>query len=116
MALHEDQIAMCRRYGAIFEETRHELMVGVSRNIETDVFPLHGLRHLAEGQSCGWFLWRGDFSEADDFFQVVHASHLEKMCPDVLPYLGLAPGWRFQLAPDYADVWYDVKLLGVITP
>ena len=28
-----------------------------------------------------------------------------------LPYLGLAPGWRFLIAPGYEDVWYDEKLL-----
>ncbi len=30
---------------------------------------------------------------------------------DVLPYLGLPPGWRFLVAPGYVDVWEDPALL-----
>jgi hypothetical protein len=26
-------------------------------------------------------------------------------------YLGLAPGWRFLIAPGYEDVWFDEILL-----
>jgi hypothetical protein len=26
-------------------------------------------------------------------------------------YLGLALGWRFLIAPEYEDVWYDTNLL-----
>ena len=25
-------------------------------------------------------------------------------------YLGLAPGWRFLIAGDYEDVWFDERL------
>ena len=30
---------------------------------------------------------------------------------EVLPYLGLAPGWRFLLAPGHVDVWFDPATL-----
>ena len=36
---------------------------------------------------------------------------LSNGAPVILPYLGLAPGWRFLLAGDYADVWEDIALL-----
>jgi len=31
--------------------------------------------------------------------------------PQVLDYLALPPGWRFLIAPDYKDVWFDENLL-----
>jgi len=111
MGLRDDQFAICQRYGAIFEAARDDAIVGVSQNLESGVFPLHGLRHLPQGQSCGWFLWRGEWSNADDFFEPVHVLHLADICPAVLTYLGLAPGWRFLLAPNHVEVWYDVNLL-----
>jgi hypothetical protein len=111
MTLCDDQIAMCNRHGALFEATADDAIVGASRSLSSGAMPLHGIRHLAEGGICGWYLWAGDYSEADDFFEPVHVSHLAGICPDVLPYLGLAPGWRFLLAPNSVDVWYDVKLL-----
>ena len=111
MVLRDDQLAICQRYGAIFEAADNDTVVGLSRNVRPSAFPLHGLRHLPTGQTCGWYIWAGDYSDADDFFEPVHVAHLTELCPHVLPYLGLAPGWRFLLAPDYADVWYDVALL-----
>lgn len=51
--------------------------------------------------------------EADEFFNVLCASHLHERCPEILKYLGLAPGWRFLVAPGYEDVWYDANLLNV---
>lgn len=34
-------------------------------------------------------------------------------CPEVLPYLGLPPGWRFRIAPGHSDVWDDPELLTI---
>jgi hypothetical protein len=31
--------------------------------------------------------------------------------PQVAGFLGLPPGYRFLLAGDHVDVWYDEKLL-----
>ena len=50
---------------------------------------------------------------ADDAFAPVHVAHLPEHCPELAPYLGLAPGWRVLVAPGYVDVWYDRALLDV---
>ena len=61
---------------------------------------------------CGWYLWAGEeLSQADDFFQSVHVLHLVNTNSEVMRFLGLAPGWRFLLAGDYEDVWFDETLL-----
>ena len=73
--------------------------------------PIHGLRHAPENGTCGWYLWTGEYSDADKFFAPMHASHLTALFPDVLPYLGLAPGWRFLLARGHEDIWFDAALL-----
>ena len=52
-------------------------------------------------------------SQDADFFQALHVSHLKDKCPEILKYLGLAPGWRVLVASEYEDVWYDEKLLDV---
>ena len=51
-------------------------------------------------------------SRDDDFFEPVHVHHLEAVCPMVLPYLGLPPGWRFLIdGRGYEDVWPDPGVL-----
>nr|WP_220032582.1 hypothetical protein [Komagataeibacter xylinus] len=45
-------------------------------------------------------------SQAEDFFVPLHTRHIPHWCKIVIPYLGLAPGWRFIVTPDYEDVWH----------
>jgi|SRR6188768_3406606 len=70
--------------------------------------PLNGLRHVPASGTCGWYIWGGgEPSQQPDFFEPVHVAHLAELCPDVLPYLPLAPGYRFLLANGHEDVWSD---------
>ena len=88
-------------------------IVGVSLSLilgEWD-WPVHGLRHMPEGQSNGWYVWTGDLSQDEDFFQPLHADHLLDRCPEVAPLLDLPPGSRFLLAPGHLDTWRDPSLL-----
>ncbi len=78
----------------------------------TGLLPINGLRHLPAGDTTGWYIWAGDDMAAEyDFFQPLHVQHFQASCPEVTKYLGLAPGWRFLIAGDFEDVWYDPELL-----
>lgn len=88
--------------------------VGVARNLRTTLLPINGLRHPRELGTSGWFFWAGEeLSTATDFFQPLHVSHLEEWRPEVIKYLGLPPGYRFLIAPEFEDVWFDSSLLAI---
>lgn len=102
---------MCKRFGVAPFHTPSNLKVGIALNVKDGMFPINGLRHSPEAGTSGWYIWAGvDSSDSDDFFQPLHLDHLSEWCPDVLRYLALPPGWRFLVAPDYEDVWYDESL------
>jgi len=62
----------------------------------------------------GWYIWSGEWSNSDDFFKPIHVEHLIEKRPDILKYLGLDIGFRFQIDnKGYEDVWYDVKLKNI---
>jgi len=110
----QTQRDVCERFGASFLESADNLRVGVSRNVGSGLFPVNGLRHPPDSGTTGWFIWAGEELSSDPlFFESIHVSHLKERCPEVLPYLGLTPGWRFLLAPSYEDVWYDESLLKI---
>lgn len=110
--LFEKQAEMCRRNGANFHPVADDLKVGVSRNVLTGEMPINGLRHRPEGDTSGWYIYAGENpSSNDDFFEPLHVSHVGDWCPLALPYLGLPPGWRFLVTPDYEDIWFDPALL-----
>ena len=76
--------------------------------------PINGLRHPPAADTTGWFIWGGEqLSEEPDFFQPLHVGHLLELLPGVSRYLGLAPGWRFLLADDREDLWFDPALLDI---
>ncbi|MDT4329175.1 hypothetical protein RPD76_04605 [Methylomonas sp. MV1] len=109
--VEDKQREICIRFGSEFYKCDSNLKVGISRNIKEGVKPIHGLRIIPEGDTNGWYIWAGDWSDADDFFVPLHAIHLSEWVPQVLPYLGLSPGWRFLIAENYEDVWKDNELL-----
>ena len=102
------------KMGSDFTPVRALDICGVARNLKAGGPPLNGLRHPPTETSSGWFIWAGpELGQAHDYFQPLCAEHLREECPAVLPYLGLAPGWRFLVAPGHEDVWFDANLLNV---
>lgn len=76
--------------------------------------PINGLRHPKHGTMNGWYIWSGEWSYSDDFFNPIHAEHLIKKRPEILKYLSLDVGFRFQIdRKGYEDVWYDEKLKNI---
>jgi len=90
-----------------------DLVLGASRSLIDGAWdwPLHGMRCPPTRGTTGWFVWTGEFSDADDFFAPWHIAHLVVHAPNVERLLGLPPGSRFLLAPGYEDVWHDPALL-----
>ena len=107
------QKEICRKYTAEYFETSFDKLIGVAlKSFDKFEMPINGLRHPIENdQSANWYIWAGEYSDADDFFSPVHVSHLLEICPKALHYLGLGPGWRFLFDSEYEDVWFDENLI-----
>ena len=76
-------------------------------------FPINGLRHKPENGTCGWYIWCGETMSKDpSFFKSLHVSHINDYLPQIEQYLSLPPGYRFLLASNHEDVWYDSTLIG----
>jgi hypothetical protein len=108
------QQQLCEKYNVAPIEAPGDLTAGVARNVEGTLIPVNGLRHPLQGTTSGWYLWAGETLSTDpDFFAPIHVRHLAGIRPEVVKYLALPPGWRFLIAGDYEDVWYDASLLDV---
>jgi hypothetical protein len=113
-AIKELQREVCKRMKISFCPSTVMSKVGIAENVNDIIQPINGLRHPPKLDATGWYIWAGEqFSESPDFFTPLHVSHLNERCPKVKKYLGLPPGWRFLIANDYEDVWFDESLLRV---
>lgn len=112
--IENQQKEVCRKYNVEFQPLDFNLKLGIADNFTQEVMPLNGLRHPQENGTCGWYLWAGEkWSEDDKFFKPLHAYHLIEKIPEVIKYLALPEGWRFLVASDYEDVWFDENLLNI---
>ncbi len=111
--IEEAQKTLCSLYGAAFVSTPQDDKIGLATST-AGLKPINGLRHPLTLGMSGWYIWCGEsFSESADFFEPQCASHIYESLPDASRLFGLPPGYRFLLAGDYLDVWYDVALLDV---
>lgn len=108
----EDQEGVCRRLNVACESPTSHSKIGVEKDMNTKKYPLNGLRHYPVGETNGWYIWSGgEVSPRSDFFEPVHTFHICEELPEIYKYLGLPPGWRFLVAGDHEDLWFDAQLL-----
>ena len=101
------QRAVCQRVNSEFVASDESKKVGLA--IATmNQSPIYGARVFPTSDTTGWYIWAGPRSEDPDFYQPVHAAHLKELCPVILKYLGLAPGYKFIVDHNgYEDVWFE---------
>ncbi len=107
-----NQKEICFINDSIWLPVHNDLIVGVSTDLSGT--PLNGLRHPTDIGTTGWFIWSGEFSDDENFFKPICVQHLLQIRPDIVIYLGLDVGFRFQINSNgYQDVWYDESLLNI---
>ncbi|WP_254613850.1 immunity protein Imm33 domain-containing protein [Burkholderia lata] len=106
--LRARQEAVCARYGLPVVEPDDMVAVAMSTLGKA---PVYGTRIvLSEGHNVSWFFHCGEYSDAADFYQPLHAAHLSTHLPLVLPYLMLPAGARFIIDDTgYEDIWMDLS-------
>ena len=89
----EAQAEVCARHG--LQPSPPEDMVAVALPT-IGLMPIRGQRNvLEEGENVSWFIFCGEQSDADDFYQPLHTHHLREMLPQAVRYL-TAAGLRFR--------------------
>jgi hypothetical protein len=105
-----EQKAVCARFGSAVEAPSSLQKVGIALATLKQL-PLTAIREQPENGTCGWYIWGGERTDDSDFFQPLHVAHLIDHCPQIIPYLALAPGWGVILAPSHEDVWFEEAFL-----
>jgi hypothetical protein len=105
------QRAMCAEMKVSFEAAPPDWISGFATQT-IGRLPLNGLRHSTTQGTTGWYLWCGEESSQEkDFYQPTHTEHLYRDFPMISKLMGLPPGYRFLVAGEYVDVWFDPSLL-----
>jgi hypothetical protein len=109
----QDQLKICEKNSQISDVVELNTVIALGRNFNPNI-QINGLRHPRTKGLTGWYIWSGEFSYADDFFQPSHAYHLLEDASFIIQYLGLPAVNRFLIDSNgYEDIWYDESLLDV---
>jgi hypothetical protein len=110
MEIDAIQRAICEEYGSAFHPVPLNFKVGIALST-LKLNPIYGVREAVEADTTGWYIWGGEYSSADDFFEPVHVAHLANLLPMVLPFLCLESGFKFIIDErGYKDIWRDVVI------
>lgn len=82
--LERQQQSVCNQFGSEFVPAKMEQKLGIALPLSSDG-PVHGLRHPPEGDTTGWYIWTGELSDRENFFQALHCHHLASQTPDFFP-------------------------------
>jgi len=113
MTIIRDQEEICKSQNVnlLIPDPNEKLGIALST---IGKLPINGLRHPIENGTCGWYIWCGEkFSEDVDFFKPLHVSHISEYLPQIEKYLALPVGYRFLVAGNYEDIWYDESIKNV---
>lgn len=106
-----EQMALCKKYDAIYDPPPPGSMTGISFDHDFSTMPINGLRHPPYKDTNGWYIWASTDFPKEDGWKVIHYSHLPDCLPLIVKFLCLPPGWRFLTDGAYEDVWFDPTLL-----
>ena len=73
---------VCVRVGAKPSPPNAEEKLGLSRSARSEV-PVHGLRVAPSEGVSGWYVWAGEMSEAEDFFEPSRVAHIGEVCGSI---------------------------------
>lgn len=114
--IQHQQKEICSKLKIDWTPVNINSLIAINDSLFSTLNPINGLRHPKHGTIDGWYLWRGgDIPQNDiEFFKPMHLLHLIEQYSSALKYLGLPPGWRFQIDDrGYEDIWFDKSLLDI---
>jgi hypothetical protein len=100
---------VCERYGAPFEPLPADRLVAISPLVLRGHMPVAGVRYRMTDRMSGWIIYASDLHEEVADLTYEHVVHLASMRPDLLRFMALPIGWRFDLEPAGENVRRDAR-------
>lgn len=102
-----DQEKECEKFGVACIFPTFSQMLVISKGVY-EGYPVEGVRYPSPVNMCGWWLSTDLYDGNIKSLMTEHYYHLAFKRPEVLKYLALPFGYRFNLDPNgEVDVWYD---------
>ena len=103
----------CREFSVQCDMPQSNQLVAVSIGV-FDGDQVQGVRYYMEKQMSGWIVTTDRYNGDVNSLSMEHFSHLSEKRPDLVKYLCLPVGWRFDTSR--RDVWFDETIQEELQP
>jgi hypothetical protein len=90
------QTEVCRAAGVPFSPPFLSQLVVVSDDLDDVEAPIDGVRYDSPGAMSGWWITENGYTGPASDLKTVHLYHLTQRRPDLIKFLALPFGYRFQ--------------------
>lgn len=105
--LEKIQRECCEHYGADYAPVDSGQLVVISDGVLAGAVPVEGVRYPSPDHMSGWWLTTDEYNGDVDTLKTVHFHHIEEKRPEIVIYMALPFGYRFQLGGDEENAWFD---------
>ena len=105
------QLEICAKYEVHHVASPPTALVSVTRKVLEGMVPFNGLRLTAKGDHTGWYLWGDECLPPNPPFCNTTVAELDERCSAVIKFLGLPPGWCFDVSTHGEYGWQDSTFL-----
>lgn len=109
LSYRRDQKRVCREQGASFEPPNPLSLIACSDGLREGRSPIGGTRYRHSGKMSGWFLSTDLYDGTNNTVKLHHAYHVTAARPELVNYLALPPGYRFDHG-ESPKIWFDATL------
>lgn len=103
-----EQHLICQQYGAEFKPPRPDKLTVISKGV-LEGLPVQGVRYPSPDHMSGWWITTDQYDGDINSLKNQHTYHVTAARPDLIKYLALPAGFRFDLSVK-DDVWLDEKV------
>jgi hypothetical protein len=101
---------ICQKANAQFLPPNPQQLVAISQGVlEGD--PTGGARFISPSHMSGWWITTDRYDGNVGTLKVLHLHHVTAVRPDLVRYLALPYGHRFEQDNDQERVWYDATIM-----
>lgn len=99
------QKAICQKYKSAYKPLKENAEVALALST-IGTMPIYGSRIDSDDNGVEWYIYCGEFSEAENFYEPVAADCLKDELPLVVSLMALEVGYNFIVDDQgYVDVW-----------
>lgn len=105
MEQEKEQKVICKKYNSAYKPLNENAEIALATSTLGQM-PIYASRVDADENGVEWYVYCGEFSNAEDFYEPVAIDCLPEDLPAIIPFLALESGFNFIVDDKgYEDVW-----------